>query len=107
VNPNLSAEDIAVGYKHLLEVERGWKRHEVGHRPVPRLAPAEDRIRAHVIHCWLALLPARIAENTAAARGHNCAASSTRSTHDYQLHRFADVSLAAIAGHARAAPACP
>jgi transposase len=62
-DPKLSAEDIALGYKQLLEVERGWR----DMKQVIDLRPAchrrEDRIRAHVILCWLALLLARISEN--------------------------------------------
>ena len=38
-------------------------RHEAGHRPAPGLPRKEERIRAHVILCWLALLLARIAES--------------------------------------------
>jgi Transposase DDE domain len=65
-DPKLSAEDIAVGYKQLLEVERGWR----DMKQVIDLRPAchrkEERIRAHVILCWLALLLARVAENACA-----------------------------------------
>jgi hypothetical protein len=64
-DPAMTSEDIALGYKQLLEVERGWKDmkqvidlHPVYHRK-------EERIRAHVILCWLALLLIRIAETTA------------------------------------------
>jgi hypothetical protein len=62
-NPELSAEDIALGYKQLLEVERGWRdmKQFIDLRPVYHRK--EERIRAHVILCWLALLLARIAEN--------------------------------------------
>ena len=62
-DPKLSAEDIATGYKQLLEVERGWRdmKQVIDLRPVYHRR--EDRIRAHVILCWLALLLARIAEN--------------------------------------------
>src|SRR6516165_7333605 len=62
-DPKLSAEDIAVGYKQLLEVERGWPdmKQVIDLRPVYHRR--EDRIRAHVLLCWLALLLARIAEN--------------------------------------------
>jgi len=62
-DPKLSAEDIALGYKQLLEVERGWRdmKQVIDLRPVWHRR--EDRIRAHVILCWLALLLARIAEN--------------------------------------------
>jgi transposase len=62
-DPKLSAEDIALGYKQLLEVERGWRdmKQVIDLRPVYHRR--EDRIRAHVILCWLALLLARISEN--------------------------------------------
>jgi hypothetical protein len=62
-DPKLSAEDIALGYKQLMAVERGWR----DMKQVIDLRPAshrkEERIRAHVILRWLALLLARIAEN--------------------------------------------
>jgi hypothetical protein len=61
-DPKLSAEDIALGYKQLLEVERGWRdlKQVIDLRPVYHRK--EERIRAHVILCWLALLLIRIAE---------------------------------------------
>jgi hypothetical protein len=64
-DPNLSAEDIARGYKQLLEVERGWRdmKQILDLRPVYHRR--EDRIRAHVLLCWLALLLIRVAEVTA------------------------------------------
>ena len=64
-DPQLSAEDIAVGYKQLLEVERGWRdmKSVLDLRPVYHRL--EERIRAHVLLCWLALLLVRVAENTA------------------------------------------
>jgi hypothetical protein len=64
-DPGLSAADIAVGYKQLLEVERGWRdmKQVIDLRPVYHRL--EQRIRAHVILCWLALLLIRIAETTA------------------------------------------
>jgi hypothetical protein len=65
-DPHLSAEDIALGYKQLLEVERGWRdmKQILDLRPVYHRL--EDRIRAHVILCWLALLLARIVETRTA-----------------------------------------
>jgi hypothetical protein len=62
-DPTLSAEDIALGYKQLLQVERGWRdlKTTLDLRPVHHRK--EDRIRAHVQLCWLALLLTRIAEN--------------------------------------------
>jgi len=64
-DPDLSAEDIALGYKQLLEVERGWRdmKQILDLRPVYHRR--EDRIRAHVLLCWLALLLIRVAETTA------------------------------------------
>ena len=61
-DPKLPAEDIALGYKQLLEVERGWRdlKQVIDLRPVYHRK--EERIRAHVILCWLALLLIRIAE---------------------------------------------
>ncbi len=66
-DPSLSAEDIARGYKQLLEVERGWRdmKQIIDLRPVYHRL--EDRIRAHVLLCWLALLLIRIIENTTGA----------------------------------------
>jgi len=64
-DPELSAEDIALGYKQLLEVERGWRdmKSVLDLRPVYHRL--EERIRAHVLLCWLALLLARLAETRA------------------------------------------
>jgi Transposase DDE domain len=64
-DPHMTTEDIALGYKQLLEVERGWRdmKQIIDLRPV--FHRREDRIRAHVILCWLALLLIRVAENTA------------------------------------------
>ncbi len=63
-DPKLSAEDITLGYKQLLEVERGWRdmKSIIDLRPVYHRL--EDRIRAHVLLCWLALLLIRIIETT-------------------------------------------
>ena len=63
-DPHLSAADIALGYKQLLEVERGWRdmKQILDLRPVYHRL--EERIRAHVVLCWLALLLIRIAETT-------------------------------------------
>jgi hypothetical protein len=63
-DPKLSTEDIALGYKQLLEVERGWRdmKSVLDLRPVHHRL--EHRIRAHVLPCWLALLLVRVAETT-------------------------------------------
>jgi hypothetical protein len=66
-DPRLSAEDIALGYKQLLQVERGWRdlKQVIDLRPVYHRL--EERIRAHVLLCWLALLLVRIVETTTGA----------------------------------------
>ena len=70
-DPTLTAEDIALGYKQLLEIERGWRdmKTTLDLRPVHHRK--EDRIRAHVLLCWLALLLIRIAENHTAQTWRN------------------------------------
>ncbi len=59
---HLSAEDIALGYKQLLKVERAFRtlKSTLCLRPVYHTK--DDRIRSHVLLCWLALLLIRIAE---------------------------------------------
>jgi hypothetical protein len=64
-DPTLSAEDIALGYKQLLEVERGWRDMKSTLELRPVFHRLEHRIRAHVVLCWLALLLIRIAETAA------------------------------------------
>jgi hypothetical protein len=63
-DPALSAEDIALGYKQLLEVERGWRDLKTTLDLRPVYHRREDRIRAHILLCWLALLLIRITETT-------------------------------------------
>ncbi len=60
---SLSTTDIALGYKALWEVERGWRdlEHTLDLRPVYHRK--QERIQAHVQLCWLGLLPIRVAEN--------------------------------------------
>jgi IS4 transposase len=59
---HLSAEDIAVGYKQLLEVERAFRTLKGSLLLRPIYHSKDDRIRSHVLLCWLALLLIRIAE---------------------------------------------
>ena len=61
-DPTLSAEDIALGYKQLLEVERGWRDMKSTLELRPVYHRLEHRIRAHIVLCWLALLLIRVAE---------------------------------------------
>lgn len=60
---SLSAEDVALGYKQLMEVERAFRtlKSTLSLRPVYHTK--DERIRAHTLLCWLALLLVRIAEN--------------------------------------------
>lgn len=59
----LSAAEVALGYKQLAEVERAFRclKHDLDLRPMYHRL--EERIRSHVLLCWLALLLVRVAEN--------------------------------------------
>lgn len=59
----LTAEDIALGYKGLYDVEEAFRtlKQRLELRPVYHRL--EDRIRAHVLLCWLGLVVVRVAEN--------------------------------------------
>jgi transposase len=61
-DPSLSAEDVALGYKQLLEVERGWRDFKLHLDLRPVYHRKQERIQAHILLCWLALLLIRIAE---------------------------------------------
>jgi hypothetical protein len=66
----LSAEDAVRGYKQLWQIERVFRdlKHVVDVRPIHHRL--EDRIRAHVLLCWLAMLLIRVAENEAGQTWH-------------------------------------
>jgi len=59
----LPARDVVLGYKQLAAVERVFRdlKHVVDVRPIRHRLP--ERIRAHVLLCWLAMLLIRVAEN--------------------------------------------
>jgi hypothetical protein len=59
----LTPEDLAAAYKQLIAVERGWKDMKGALKLRPVYHYREDRIRAHVQLCWLALLLIRVIEN--------------------------------------------
>jgi transposase len=59
---SLSVEDVALGYKQLLEVERAFRTLKSSLSLRPIYHSKDDRIRSHVLICWLALLLVRIAE---------------------------------------------
>jgi hypothetical protein len=60
----VGAGDLALLYKQLLEVERSWRdlKHVLDLRPIYHRK--EERIRAHVTLCFLALVLVRVAETT-------------------------------------------
>lgn len=86
----LTAEDLAAAYKQLLAVERGWRdaKSSLGLRPVYH--HREDRIRAHVQLCWLALLLIRVAETRTGDTWRNLR---------HELDRMHLVTLATADGH--------
>ncbi|MGZ6721981.1 MAG: IS1634 family transposase [Solirubrobacteraceae bacterium] len=61
-DPSLSAEDVALGYKQLLEAERSFRdlKGTLALRPV--FHRKDERIQAHVLICFLALVIIRVAE---------------------------------------------
>jgi len=88
-DPTLSAEDVALGYKQLLEVERGWRDMKSTLELRPVYHHLERRIRAHVLLCWLALLLIRLAET---------AAGDTWRNLRHELDRMHRITLATGAG---------
>jgi len=86
----LTPDDLAAAYKTLLQVERGWRdmKGALGLRPVFHYR--EDRIRAHVQLCWLALLLMRVIEN---------ATNDTWRNVRHELDRMHLVTLATADGH--------
>jgi len=67
---HLPDEDVVLGYKQLHEIVRVNRdlKHTVDVRPVYHRR--SDRIKAHVLLCWLALLLIRIAENESGETWH-------------------------------------
>ena len=59
----LTPTDLAVAYKQLHHVERGWRDLKGALRLRPVFHWREDRVRSHIQLCWLALLLIRVVEN--------------------------------------------
>jgi len=59
---SLTAEEVALGYKQLLEVERAFRTLKTTLELRPVYHRKDERIRSHLTLCWLALLLVRIAE---------------------------------------------
>ncbi|MBK9179475.1 MAG: hypothetical protein IPM45_07815 [Acidimicrobiales bacterium] len=84
-DPDLSAEDVALGYENLLEAERGFRDLESTLELRPVFHRIEPRVRAHVLLCWLALLLVRVAERRT---GHTWRRINTElgRVHTFTLH---------------------
>ena len=52
-DPELSAEDVALGHKNLLEAERSFRELKGALALRPVFHRLEHRIRAHILICWL------------------------------------------------------
>jgi hypothetical protein len=61
-DPSLSAEDVALGYEQLQEAERSFRDLKGTLLLRPVFHRKDDRIRAHVLICFLALVLVRLAE---------------------------------------------
>jgi hypothetical protein len=59
----LTATDLAIAYKQLAQVERGWRDLKGSLQLRPVFHHREDRIRSHIQLCWLGLLLIRVVEN--------------------------------------------
>lgn len=64
----LTSEDVALGYKQLTDVEDAFRTLKTHLELRPMYHRLEDRIRAHILLCWLALLLVRIIENKTGER---------------------------------------
>lgn len=60
---SLSAVDVALGYKQLIQVENAFRTLKTNLELRPVYHTKDERIRAHVLLCWLALLLVRVAEH--------------------------------------------
>jgi DDE family transposase len=85
----LTPDDLAAAYKQLTAIERGWRDMKGALALRPVFHHREDRIRAHIQLCWLALLLIRVVENATADTWRN-----TR----HELDRLALVTLATAHG---------
>jgi hypothetical protein len=70
-DPTIPAADLARLYKGLLEVERSWRDLKQVLEVRPVYHRKQDRIRAHVTLCFLALMLVRVAENACQHTGYH------------------------------------
>jgi transposase len=90
-DPHIGSEDAALGYKSLLEAERGFRDLKSSLLLRPVFHRLEHRIRAHVLLCWLALMLTRVAERRTSMTWHRIAT---------ELGRIHAVTLTGTAGTA-------
>lgn len=62
----LSSEDVALGYKQLMEVERAFRTLKTTLELPPLYHRKDERIESHVLLCYLALLLVRICQRETA-----------------------------------------
>jgi hypothetical protein len=86
----LTPDDLAAAYQQLLAVEAGWRDMKTSLRLRPAYHYREDRIRAHIQLCWLALLLIRVIE---------IATGDTWRNLRHELDRMHLVTLAMPDGH--------
>ena len=86
-DPHLTPAQVALGYKNLLEAERGFRDMKSTLMLRPVFHRLEPRIRAHVLICWLALLLVRVAET-----------NTTWDRISHEMDRLAAVTLTGPAG---------
>jgi transposase len=84
-DPDLTAEEIALGYKNLREAERSFRDLKTTLELRPVFHRLEHRIQAHVVVCWLALLLIRIAERQSGQSWRRIATELQR-LHQVTLH---------------------
>ncbi|MFC5820662.1 hypothetical protein [Nonomuraea harbinensis] len=88
-DPDLTPEDIALGYKNLLEAEAAFRTMKTTLDLRPVYHRLDERITAHVLLCWLALLLIRVAERRT---------GQTWRTINRELSRLHQVTLAGPVG---------
>ena len=62
-DPELSAEEIALGYQQLLQLERSWRDMKTTSKLRPVYHCNEEPVQAHDVLCWLALLLIQVGES--------------------------------------------
>lgn len=69
-NMSMDAADVAMGYKQLFEIERVFKdmKHVLDLRPIYHRL--DERIRSHILICWMGMVVVRYAEQTSGMSWH-------------------------------------